>query len=92
MKYFLKKNWQMIQSYLTRISMFPRIKPKPNKVEIKIDKKNSNEKPIGIQYYECYGYDHYAHECANWKKGIKLYKLHRMIQTIPMIRDLMMIK
>lgn len=42
-------------------------KTQGNKVEIKNKNKNFNDKPSSIQCYECFGYSHYTHKCANMK-------------------------
>lgn len=51
----------------------PKNKSQTNKIEVKGDKKNLNEKQPGVQYYAYSGYSYYAHEYANRKKKGKAH-------------------
>lgn len=67
----------MIQLPLTRKKLILKIKIQANNVEIKMIKKNSIDKPSGVQGYECSGFGHYAYEYGNQKK-----KIGKVMQTI----------
>lgn len=49
-----------------------------NKSESKKDKKIKNEKPIDVRCFECHGFGHMTHECANTLKK----KMGKAMQAI----------